>query len=336
MEINKKSKEGHLFRKFGVITIFAVFFLILVGGIVRSTGSGLGCPDWPKCFGQWVPPTDVSQLPDDYKIKYAIMGKEIADFSALHTWIEYVNRLIGVLIGFFVFLTLVFSTSYWKSDKLIVGLALAAFVLVGFNGWLGAIVVATNLKPVIITAHMLLALFVVAILIFAVTRSYGSVSQVPIVKNIKKVNLWLGICLLFSLVQVALGSQVREAIDVVAHTMGEALRNEWVHSVGLVFYIHRSFSIAILAANVYLVALLIRNVDYQAKLRYWSFMLIGLLGMEVLTGVIMAYFAIPAFLQPVHLLLGSLMFGLQFYLALVVNYNNIFKQKVVTQKAELV
>ena len=136
-------QKGKIFRRFSVITIISIYLLILVGGIVRSTGSGMGCPDWPKCFGNYVPPTDVSQLPDNYQDIYSqkrakknqklanylekmgftdIAHKirndksilEEGEFNVVRTWIEYLNRLLGVLIGLFVFGTLIFSFSYWN------------------------------------------------------------------------------------------------------------------------------------------------------------------------------------------------------------------------------
>ncbi len=93
------------FRRLGTLTIFAVYFVILVGGIVRASGSGMGCPDWPTCFGQWVPPTDESQLPANYHQIYAQRGYENTQFNPVKTWIEYTNRLVGVTIGFLILLT---------------------------------------------------------------------------------------------------------------------------------------------------------------------------------------------------------------------------------------
>ncbi|MFL0685693.1 MAG: COX15/CtaA family protein [Algoriphagus aquaeductus] len=182
-------------------TVIAVYFLILVGGIVRSTGSGMGCPDWPKCFGSVIPPTSENQLPKNYqeiylekrlaknerfvatleKLGFTKTANEIAndksilveeEFNATKTWIEYINRLIGVLIGLLIIATLWKSLSLWSLDKWIPINSGIALVLVLFTGWIGSIVVSTNLLHWMITFHMLLALALVAVLLYANHRSY--------------------------------------------------------------------------------------------------------------------------------------------------------------------
>ncbi len=315
------------YRKFGIITIIAVYLLILVGGIVRSTGAGMGCPDWPRCFGQWIPPTTISELPTNYKEIFKVQGKEIADFDAFKTWVEYGNRLIGVLIGFFVFITFVLSFSFRKEDKLIFYLSFLSFFLVGFQGWLGSVVVATDLKPFIITLHMLLALVIVCLLIYTVTRSYNAIFKAEELNNKSLLNKLLVACLVLMLVQIAMGTQVREAIDEISRSLNYTLRDTWVEKIGLSFYIHRTFSLLILGAHIYLVYLLKKNTLAKSKLSIWANALIGLIIAEILSGVIMAYFGIPKAMQPIHLLLGSLIIGVQFLLLLMMNYDKVFKNK---------
>lgn len=88
-----------------------VFLVILAGGIVRMTQSGMGCPDWPRCFGMWIPPTDVSELPADFE-KYLRKQDIDHSFNVYHTWIEYVNRLLGALLGVFILIY-----TFWTALK---------------------------------------------------------------------------------------------------------------------------------------------------------------------------------------------------------------------------
>lgn len=315
------------YRKFGIITIVAVYLLILVGGIVRSTGAGMGCPDWPRCFGQWIPPTDISQLPANYKEVFKVQGKEIADFDAFKTWTEYINRLIGVLIGLFVFITFVLSFAFFKKDRLVFYLSFLSFFLVGFQGWLGSVVVATNLKPVTITLHMILALVIVNLLIYTVTRSYHAVFHTEQVTNKGLLNTILIVCMGLMLVQIVLGTQVREAIDEISASLNYTMRDTWIEKIGLSFYIHRSFSLLILALHIYLLYILKKNVQAQSKLTIWTNVLVILIVGAIASGAVMAYFAIPAIMQPVHLLLGSLIIGVQFLALLMINYQHVFKSQ---------
>ena len=84
------------FRSFSNITILFTYLLIFIGGLVRVSGAGMGCPDWPKCFDRWIPPTNVDQLPDHI---------DPALFNIVLAWIEYCNRLFGVFVGLFITIT---------------------------------------------------------------------------------------------------------------------------------------------------------------------------------------------------------------------------------------
>lgn len=323
------------FRKIVVCTVVTVYLLILAGGIVRSTGSGMGCPDWPKCFGTWIPPTDVKELPSDYKAIYGKKLKGEVVFNVYKTWTEYVNRLLGVLTGFLIFGTLLLSISFLKTNKPIFWWSFSAFLLVGFQGWLGSKVVSTELSPVMVTLHMLLAIVIVFILLYVFARSYVEIIKVETITNRHKLNTWLLVSMGLMLVQVLIGTQVREAIDVVIQRVGENGRNTWIEQLGLSFYIHRSFSIAVLASQLYVFILLRKNSNKQGVVYRFTSLLVILIGIEVLSGVLMAYFGIPPFIQPVHLTLAILMLGIQFVVGLLLNAERVFSQSISEQARKI-
>ena len=114
-----------------------------------------------------------------------------------------------------------------------------------------------------------------------------------------------GIVLTFS--QILLGTQVREAIDTIAAGFEFTNRDQWISNIGIEFLIHRSYSLIILALHVYLVYYLIKNITDRTG-RFYT--------LSKVSGALMAYFAIPAILQPVHLLVALIIIGLQYYLLL--------------------
>jgi cytochrome c oxidase assembly protein subunit 15 len=329
------------FHRLCFSTLIAVYVLILVGGIVRSTGSGMGCPDWPKCFGQWIPPSSVSELPEDYKKTYAeyrhrknvrfakylsalgfprtadaiITDESIqqeADFNPTKTWIEYANRLVGVVIGFMIFAVAVMSFRFRRIYSGLFLVAVLCFVLVGFQGWIGSVVVSTNLTPWTITLHMFLALVIVVMLVYLTERT----SEVPTTTLKQSFPMgWVLVCMSLLLIQILMGTKVREAIDQLADSMS---RNEWVSSLGLDFFLHRSFSWVVLIAHVGLVLKLVKTL--QSKV--FPLTLILLILGTILSGTGMAYFGVPPYLQPVHLLLATATFGMLSYLLFKITRSN--------------
>ncbi len=309
------------FRRLAILTIIAVYFLILVGGIVRASGAGMGCPDWPTCFGQWIPPTEESQLPPDYHERYAI-GYENTRFNPIKTWTEYLNRLAGVTIGILIFLTAWRSRIYLKGDKAVFYLSLAVFGLVGFQGWLGSTVVASNLKPVIITLHMLLALFIVALLIYILARSqkacwgYLDISVLP-----DKFTKVLVVAMLMTLLQVVMGTQVREAVDLIANDHAYIDRQYWRDDFPIIFYVHRSFSSIILFTNAWVCWKIFQRFDRATFIYKVSLLLIGLIVTAIIAGVCLDRLGVPPVAQPIHLLIATLIFGTQFFLTIYLRYS---------------
>lgn len=302
--------SSQMFLRVGTFTIGAVFLLIFVGALVRATGSGMGCPDWPTCFGQWVPPTQESQLPDNYHQLYAERGYANTDFNPVKTWTEYVNRLTGVTIGLLVFVTMLLSFRFRNTDRVIVYCSTAVFVLVGFQGWLGALVVASNLRPVMISIHMLSALTIVGLLIYTVTRSQRErLTTVDWRLLPKLVPTVLTVAIVFVLIQVLMGTQVRQAVDTIAQQLGESHREQWRNHFPLIFYIHRSFSAIILFSVIWLTW----NSKQLLQHYFWgksvASLVIASVVIEIMLGITMDRFAIPAFAQPLHLLFASLIFG---------------------------
>ena len=331
--------------KFKHVNLFAIVSLLLVilaGGIVRSSGSGMGCPDWPKCFGRYIPPTDVSQLPKDYKQKYIegrvkkntkfarlldVFGynslaarirkdKSILipeEFNTANTWIEYINRLIGVIAGIFLFLTAIFSFSYRNDTIAIPLLSVFNLILVGFQGWLGSIVVSTNLTSWLVTVHMLIALAILAISIYTynLTRMLGK----PVVK-VKPLIISIAVAaFIVTIIQIIVGSAVREEVDAVSNHL-QGYRQDWITAVGNILESHRTIAIAVLVLNVLLYVLIRKfysRQSFQRQVMSFTFLMIML---QIVTGIVLTYFMLPPFAQAAHVFIASLVFGAQFYLLL--------------------
>jgi cytochrome c oxidase assembly protein subunit 15 len=301
------------FQKVAWTTIVAVYILILVGASVRASGSGMGCPDWPTCFGQWIPPTSESALPRNYQEVYADLGYAETRFNVVKTWTEYLNRLLGVSIGVLIFFTSVCAFAIRGYNPKIFYAAGLAFLLVGFQGWLGSKVVSSNLMPGLITVHMLVALTIVGTLIYALAQSRRDfMLGQPIDQIDPRFERWLYIVIVLTVVQVAMGTQVREMTDFISLEQGEGARSQWIDAMPWFFYVHRSFSAVLLFCNLWLTYLLTSSLGRSHSLVRMAIAMVVIIFGSVISGATLGHLGMPAFIQPTHLLSASLLFGIQF------------------------
>jgi cytochrome c oxidase assembly protein subunit 15 len=285
------------FLRFSKWVLIMVVLVIIAGAVVRMTQSGMGCPDWPTCFGKWIPPTNANELPPDFE-KYLKQQDIDHTFNVFHTWTEYINRLLGALLGLFLLIQFAWSLKYWNKKRLVVWLVFINLLLTGFQGWLGKRVVDANLATVKITTHMIVAMLIAALAYSVITVLQQK--QKWINKKVKYLSL---AALLLLIVQIILGTQVREQIDEISKSLAYGGREQWIDKLDMVFYIHRSFSLALAGICCYLFFLVKKeNNNWANKL------MIASVGTEILLGIIMAYANMPPFAQPLHLLFSTLLF----------------------------
>jgi cytochrome c oxidase assembly protein subunit 15 len=292
------------FQKLALATTATTYLLILVGALVRASGAGMGCPDWPRCFGRWVPPARIEDVP----------ARFAPYFNVRLAWTEYLNRLLGMTTGILVFATLVAACVYHRRNARVVGSSIGAFVGVGLAGWLGKKVVDHHLAPALVTVHMFVALAVVSLLIYATVSAYAPADGVrdadePLPESRRELLVaTLGTTALL-MVQIAIGTRVRASLEIVAQAHPEFARGEWITHIGSLDPVHRTFALLVGGAVLALAAYVRRRIDPQPALRAIATMLaVGVLA-QIAIGVGLAYGALPPVLQIAHVTIGSLMLG---------------------------
>ncbi|MFT6814842.1 MAG: cytochrome c oxidase assembly protein subunit 15 [Sphingobacteriales bacterium] len=305
-----------------------LFLVILAGGIVRSTGAGMGCPDWPMCFDRVVPPTDISQLPANYQEIYADRGYSSMEFNVVKTWTEYINRLIGALTGLALLICTFFAIKIRKTNKKAFFLTIAALVAIVFQGWLGGQVVAYELLPFMVTIHMLVALVIIGLMIWAILSIKGTKESISTVNS--KMSLIYGlsiVAILLLFVQIVFGTQVREQINVIAKENGFFNRASWITDLGSTFHFHRTGSIVYVLINVALFVLVRKLNLIQSKIGFYHSALLAFIGLQMLSGILLNYFGFPPAAQTIHLFFSSVIFGLQFYMLIKMHQLQLISKK---------
>lgn len=286
----------NLYKKWALATFILSFIVILAGGIVRTTHSGMGCPDWPTCFGQWIPPTDADQLPPDFE-KY--LSKQDIDhsFNAFHTWVEYVNRLVGVLLGLFGLIQFILAFRNRKTERSGFRLSLLFLVVVILTGLFGAIVVKLNLAHASITIHLFFAIVLAIVQLLLCMELYKRRKIIAVNSKIKSYFLITAVIIVL---QIVLGTLVRIYVDDISAGLNYEHRELWLAALPTIFLIHRTMSWLVLGAVLFCAwkTFNIKEVKQKA---------IGLLGItifNVVLGIILFYFEMPSVAQPLHLLMA--------------------------------
>ena len=318
------------------LSILLVYLVILAGSIVRMTGSGMGCPDWPKCFGYLIPPTKRSQLEwkanESYKKGQIIIKDDAlyvankdfittssylytnwsaytkhdyAEFNVNKTYIEYINRLLGVLAGLATLGLLISSLFHIKLRTRYFVLSLGVVLGMGFQGWLGKVVVDSNLLPWKVSIHMVMALIIVFLLITIITLTKPNSLSIT-----KPGNAWINRLLVVGfillLIQIGLGLQVRQIVDLQINQgkiMGAISLKDDTPSI---YYLHAGLGFTMFLIHLILAYLYRKKGIIPITIR----ILLTLISLEILLGLILFHFNFPFSSQPLHLVIASLLFGI--------------------------
>jgi cytochrome c oxidase assembly protein subunit 15 len=237
---------------------------------------------------------------------------DYATFNAFHTWVEYINRLLGALAGLATLVLLAGSFWYWREQKSITLLSIFSVAGMGFQAWLGKTVVDSNLAPFKITIHMVMALVIVAVLLYIV---HVTSSKIKSHRKDKIFTKLVYASIVLTLIHIVLGTQVRQFVDEQIHTLGEANKDLWLANPELDFYIHRTFSALVLFVNL-AVFYRFRKLQLGFKKVYWVLILLVL---EIISGIAMFYLDFPFGTQTIHIVIATILVGIQFYLILEAN-----------------
>ncbi len=325
------------FQKLAISALISVLLLLFVGAIVRATGSGLGCPDWPTCWGKLVPPTRADQVDfekinlEKFRRKAERFGRDPAEvtreslraeFNPIHTWVEYINRLCAMPVGILSLALMI--ASFWRKKRsgIVCLMSVSAFALVLVNAELGRRVVLSGLKPGMITLHVGLAIILLCVLVYVSWKGCADPARRVLEGRKGKVAWILGIVIFaLTVAEGVLGAQVRELTDELAINAGSDERALWTRELEKsgIYLIHRSFSwLIVIGAGALLI--LLRQSPSGI---WWPDKMIGfLVGSLLVMGVLLAHVGILPVVQVLHVGAAALLVSVLFFWVLATRFQS--------------
>lgn len=313
----------NLFQKCAMASLVAVLLLIFVGAIVRVTGAGMGCPDWPTCWGCLIPPTKVENVDFDkldiatFQRKAERMGRDPstitvetlrAEFNPRHVWTEFINRLFSLPVGIFSLATLVLAFGKRQSVPVVFWSSFAALILVLVNAWMGARVVYSGLAPGVLTLHMAMAFLLIMVQVYTVWRAADQPWQVAMRSTQHRTKLrWILGVLFFTVVaEGIMGSQIREMTDEMSkhfslprQQWNDQLEHSWL------YVSHRSFSWVIFALTAW--AFLLSRKQQMGAFCLPGKIVVVIVALQMILGLIMSQVHIYGWVQVLHVGLAAIL-----------------------------
>lgn len=309
------------FQKLATAALVSVLFLMFVGAIVRVTGAGMGCPDWPTCWGCLIPPTKIEEVNFDklpierFQKRAEREGRDPAsitretlraEFNPRHVWTEFINRLCSMPVGIFSVAT--FIAGFWQRPQrpLVFWSAFASLALVLVNAWMGARIVYSGLSPGTITTHLALAMLLLGTLTYCAWRGTDQPWRADISPvAVKRLRLAVVVLLGAIIAEGIMGSQIRELTDEMAKAHLRAPRSEWIGELEQrwIYLIHRSFSWAVLLASLW---------SYRIAKRHGTpgrvgSVVLGIVLAQMVLGVVMSQIHLYAWVQVLHVGLAAVL-----------------------------
>lgn len=294
----------NLFRTFTILSTVLTYLLIFIGGMVRVSGAGMGCPDWPRCFGRWIPPTSLDQLPDYI---------DPAKFNIVLAWIEYCNRLFGALVGLTIAITLYLGIKYYSQFPRIKWTLIIAFFLTLFEGWLGAVLVDTILNPITITLHLFFALIIVMLLLYASQEAYylDNPKAEKKSKYPQNMQLLFFIMALALLAEVVLGTEIRGGLEMMRKENPMIESQFLLKMLGPFKYAHSILGFLITILSLFIWNGLVRKSSNPTPLMVQtSTAIVLLIFVQIISGEILVFLEVIPLIQLFHLWIASWILGL--------------------------
>ncbi|HEX9123697.1 MAG TPA: heme o synthase [Actinomycetota bacterium] len=279
------------FRKLALSSTVATTVLIGWGGLVRATNSGDGCPDWPRCFGKWIPPFEY------------------------HALIEYTHRSLALIATVLIALQAVAAFRRHRNEPAVFWASVLVVPLFFFQAALGGVVVKTDLNPSWVTVHFAVAMLVLADLVFAFVASLTPGGVRTGNRSFARLALWTAVAT-YALLLV--GTYVRAEDAGVVFQDWPLMDGRLVPTLGgaaSVMFAHRILA-ALVTLLVLWVAIRVRTVPGRPRpLVALGTALVVLFAAQVMVGAANVWTGLETWARATHVMLSALIWAVAVALA---------------------